>query len=244
MKGYIRQIETMGIHDGPGIRTVFFLQGCPLRCLYCHNPEMLERSKEEEYEYTPEQVLSIALQYKNYYGEDGGVTFSGGEPLLQTEFLIACISLLKEHDIHTVLDTSGGVIQPALSTLLELVDLVIYDVKAVEQEEYEAITNFKQEITIQFLERTQAVQKPLWIRQVIVPGINDTLEHMDKLTRYVSAIQNIKKIELLPYHTFGTIKYERLKLKYPLNGTPAMDVKRCVDLENYLFETMSKIELF
>lgn len=240
MTGYIKQIETMGIHDGPGIRTIFFMQGCPLRCLYCHNPEMLEYSIEEQESYTPKQVLEIVLRYKNYYGPLGGVTFSGGEPLLQSEFILTCVLLLKEHGITTAIDTAGSVINSFTRTLLEKIDLIIYDVKAVDDQEFELITRCKQDTTKRFLDLVQSLDKPLWIRQVIIPGLNDDMNHIKKLANYLNAIKNIKKIELLPYHTFGEAKYEKLGIDYPLKDKPPMGKDKCREFESYL---MSNVKL-
>lgn len=239
MLGYIKQIETMGIHDGPGIRTIFFFQGCPMRCLYCHNPEMLKFTKENPY--TPEQVLEIALKYKHYYGTNGGVTFSGGEPLGQSEFLLECIRLLKQYDIHTTLDTAGSVINGYTKDIIESVDLIIYDVKAVEKDEYESITKFKQKNTLTFLELCQELDKPLWIRHVIVPDINDDLEHIIQLSEYLMPLHHIELIELLPYHTFGISKYKKINITYPLQGTPAMDIIECNKLQEQLNELSQKV---
>lgn len=241
INGYIKQVETMGVHDGPGIRTIFFMQGCPLRCLYCHNPEMFEFIKENPY--TPLDVLNIALKYKNYYGNDGGVTFSGGEPLGQSEFLIECLKLMRQKNIHTAIDTAGSVFNNFTKEILELVDLVIYDVKAVNRNEYEAITNFKQNNTIEFINMCQQYNKKLWIRQVIVPGINNNVEHINKLGSYLKNIKNIDKIELIPYHKMGISKYTSLNIKYPLPETPAMSIIECNKLQEKLDKLLEKVSI-
>lgn len=233
MKGSISSIETMGLVDGPGIRLVFFLQGCPLRCLFCHNPETWERV--EKTMMSPEEVLKKVLRYKNYFGEDGGVTFSGGEPLYQSTFLLETLKLLKENGIHTVIDTSGvSNYEGNKEEILKYVDLVLWDVKAIDEEGYKKMTGLSIKESLDFLELCQRLNKKMWIRQVIVPGINDTKEYILRLKEFLKPLKNIEKIELLPYHTMGIEKYKNLGLKYRLSGVEAMDKDRCKELETLL----------
>lgn len=229
--GYLNSIETMGLVDGPGIRFVVFLQGCPLRCLFCHNPETWK--KKSDFQVTPDQLLKRILKYKNYFHQTGGVTFSGGEPLMQPEFLLEVLKKCKENGIHTCLDTSG-VGNGDYEELLSYVDLVLYDVKALSVEKYQEMTGNSIDASLQFLEACQKRSTKLWIRQVIIPGINDTEEYILKLKSYLSSIQNIEKIELLPYHTMGIEKYQELSLTYRLNGVPAMDPDQCKKLYELL----------
>lgn len=232
MKGYINSIETMGLVDGPGIRFVVFMQGCQLRCLYCHNPETWK--KESELELTANELVKRILRYKNYFGEDGGVTFSGGEPLLQPEFLIETLKLCKQCNIHTCLDTAGfGV--GHYEEILKYTDLVIMDVKALDVKEYQSMTGQKIDESLRFLNVCQKMNKKMWIRQVIVPGINDTEENVLQLKEFVSKLKNVEKVELLPYETLGVPKYEKLKIPYRLENVSAMDKKRCQELYS-LFE--------
>jgi len=230
MIGYINKIETMGLVDGPGIRTVVFMQGCALRCLFCHNPETWELKKGEEY--TPLALFQKLKRYKSYYGKDGGVTFSGGEPLLQSEFLIETCKLLKEENINICLDTSG--VGTNTSEVLDLIDLVIFDVKAIDDIGYNKMTGLHINKSLEFLEMCQKKNKKLWIRQVIVPGINDNEEYILKLAKFLKNIKNIEKIELLPYHTMGVGKYKELGLDYPLKSVESMDKIRCNELEQLL----------
>jgi len=234
MVGYINKIETMGLVDGPGIRTVVFMQGCALRCLFCHNPETWELKKGDEY--TPLALASKIKRYKNYYGEDGGVTFSGGEPLLQSEFLIETCKLLKEENINICLDTSG--VGTNIDEVLDLVDLVIFDVKAIDDVGYSKMTGLSINKSLAFLDLCQKKNKKLWIRQVIIPGINDTKEYIMKLADFLKNVQNIEKIELLPYHTMGVNKYKDLNINYPLKDTESMDKIRCKELEKLLVENI------
>ncbi|MBQ7797880.1 MAG: pyruvate formate lyase-activating protein [Clostridia bacterium] len=231
MLGKITDIETMGSADGPGVRLVLFLSGCKLRCLYCHNPETWNK---EGFRRTisSEEVLKTFNKYKVYYGEKGGVTFSGGEPLMQSEFVLQTTRLLKQHNIHVALDTSG--VGEDYDELLKLVDLVILDVKAIDEDEYKMLTGRSLDDFNEFLDKCQKLNKNLWIRQVIVPNINDDEEHVLKLKDFVNKLTNVERVELLPYHTMGVNKYKEMGLKYRLEGTPDMDVARCKELEKLL----------
>lgn len=235
MIGYINKIETMGLVDGPGIRTVVFMQGCALRCLFCHNPETWELKK--GLEYTPLTLVNQIKRYKSYYGEDGGVTFSGGEPLLQSEFLIETCKLLKEENINICLDTSG--VGTNINEVLDLVDLVIFDVKALDDNSYNKMTGLKINKSLEFLDLCQKKNKKLWVRQVIIPGINDTEEYILKLAEFLKNIKNLEKIELLPYHTMGVSKYKELNIDYPLNEVDSMDKIKCEELQNKLINILN-----
>lgn len=230
MIGYISKIETMGLVDGPGIRIVFFLQGCPLRCSFCHNPEMWT-PKNHVLEMTPQEVVSTILKYKNYFGENGGVTFSGGEPLFQDQFLLETLKLCKKEHINTALDTSG--VGNNSSLILDYVDLVILDIKAIDEDNYFKITNYKMDQFNQFIRLCKEKNKKLWIRQVIIPGVNDSQEYVLNLKEYLKPY-HVEKIELLPYHTMGISKYHELNIKYRLENVRAMDKKRCQELEKIL----------
>lgn len=231
-KGYISSIETMGLVDGPGIRIVFFLQGCPLRCLFCHNPETW--SKVGGIEMTPTEVVEKIKKYKNYFGEEGGVTFSGGEPLMQKEFLLETLKLCKQNNINTALDTSG--VGTDYEEILKYTDLVIWDVKAYEKEAYKKMTGMDIDLSLKFLETCQKLNKKMWIRQVIVPGINDTNEYIIGLKEFLKKLKNIEKKELLPYETLGVHKYKELNIPYRLEGVKPMNVERCNELNKLLNE--------
>ncbi len=232
MKGRINSIETLGTLDGPGLRFVVFLQGCKLRCLYCHNPETWAEIGESQIIDSAELVEKIE-KYKNYFGRDGGVTFSGGEPLLQPEFLLECLRLCKERNIHTVLDTAGVGFGDYVE-ILKYVDLVILDIKAVHEDEYKHITGQSMDKFNQFVEICQKLDKKLWLRQVIVPGINDDKEHIKKLKDFASSISNVEKIELLPYKTIGVHKYKQLNMKYRLEGVEELSQDKLKELNYYL----------
>lgn len=230
--GNVNSVESMGLVDGPGIRFVVFMQGCFLRCAYCHNPETWNLNGTAE-KYTPEKLVNKILRYKNYFGTDGGVTFSGGEPLLQPEFLIECLKLLKKNGIHTALDTSG-VGYGDYNKILDLVDLVILDVKACDETAYKNLTGLEMTKFNKFVEVLNTKPCKVWIRQVIVPNLNDTKENIKNLKKFVKNIKNVKKIELLPYKTMGVHKYEELKIPYKLATVPEMDEEKLSKLEKYL----------
>ena len=230
--GNISSIESMGLVDGPGIRYVVFLQGCELRCLYCHNPETWDKDKECQ-RMTPEELVKKIVRFKSYFGRTGGVTFSGGEPLLQPKFLLECLKLCKKEGINTALDTAG-VGFGDYDKILLLTDLVILDLKAVSEEDYKNITGQPMIRFKKFLADCQRLNKKLWIRQVIVPGINDNEENIKKIKDFVSQLRNVEKVELLPYKTIGVHKYEDLKIKYRLEGVPDMDEGKCKELEKLL----------
>ena len=229
--GNINSFETMGLVDGPGVRFVVFMQGCPLRCAYCHNPEMWN-AKEAKIQMTPEELLKKVLRYKVYFKNDGGVTVSGGEPLLQAKFVEEFFKLCKQNNIHTCLDTSG--FGENYETLLDYCDLVILDVKELDANKYEKLVGKKIEKFKKFLQICQEKGKKMWLRQVIVPNYNDTKESVLKLKEFAKDLTNIEKLELLPYHDMAKNKYKKLGLEYRLKDVPPMDKKKCKDLERLL----------
>ena len=232
VKGKISSIETLGTLDGPGVRFVAFLQGCKLRCKYCHNPETWNIDAEVE-TITPQGLVEKVEKYKNYLGSNGGVTFSGGEPLLQPEFLLECLKLCKEKNIHTCLDTAG-VGFGDYSEILKYTDLVILDIKAVEEDEYLELTGQPIKFFKEFLSQAIKEDKKFWLRQVIVPTINDDEEHILKLKQFASSIPNVEKVELLPYKTIGVYKYKDLNLPYRLEGIEELNENKLKELNKIL----------
>lgn len=230
--GKISSEESMGLVDGPGIRYVVFLQGCKLRCVYCHNPETWD-TVGESYKVSAQELVDKICRYKPFFGDDGGVTFSGGEPLLQPEFLLECLKLCKKYNIHTVLDTAG-VGFGEYKEILKYTDLVILDIKAVDEDDYKKITGYKMTEFKNFLDECQTQNKQLWLRQVIVPTINDTKQSVLELKEFAKTIKNVQKIELLPYKTLGSIKYKNLGIKERLKGVPEMNEEQCKNLQKLL----------
>lgn len=235
--GYLHSIETMGLLDGPGIRTVFFLQGCPLRCQFCHNPDTQEFSQRRPIEV--EEVLQIASRYRTYYGEDGGVTFSGGEPLAQPKFVYEALKALKAEGYDTCVDTSSVVSPKALREIVPYVDHFLLDIKEFTPEAFEELTAVKMDHLHNFIEviREGNFHGKLWIRHVMVPGRTDTEAHMDMFVETIEPLRPwIERIEILPYHVMGKDKYKQLGRPYPLEGVAPMDKDEAKKLEAYARE--------
>ena len=237
IKGSINKIETFGLVDGPGIRTVIFMSGCKLRCKYCHNPEMWQM---QEPNYTPKELVDIIIRNKPYFKRNnGGVTFSGGEPLLQSKFLIETCKLLKKEDIHIALDTSG-VGNGYYDEILTHIDLVLLDIKHITKEGYQDLTNYEIDESKEFIKVLNKSGKPVIIRQVIVPNIMDNEEYLLGLKEQLKEINNIQKIEFLPYHTLAKEKYKDLDIEYPFKHIEAMDKDKCQKLYNKFIEMINK----
>lgn len=234
VKGKIAKIETMGMLDGPGIRTIVFMQGCILRCAYCHNPALLSLSGGTEY--TPQELLDKIIKFKPYYKKNGGVTVSGGEPLIQTEFLIEFFRLCKQNGISTCLDTSG-VGYGNFDELLKYVDYCLLDIKQVDPKEFKKLTLVEKDKIIPFHQALAKTNVKVWIRQVIMPNYNDNEEYLHALLFEVLKIKNVEKVEFLPYHTMATPTYDELNMEYRLKDMPAMDAKKCSELQKKFVKT-------
>ena len=237
--GYVRKLETMGMVDGPGIRTIAFLSGCPLRCLFCHNPDMWKSDPADKT--TVGELVAKLKRYKPYYKDSGGVTFCGGEPLNQPEFLYEAMKACKEEGIHTVLDTSGFGRIDTFEDILSVTDLVLYDIKGLVDEKYRKMTGVPIKVTKEFLRIAQEKAVPLWLRIVIIPGINDTYEYMDDLASYIAPLKYIDRIDILPYHTMGVNKYDDIDMEYPLEGVPAMNKEIAMDMQDYLYKKVDEL---
>ena len=226
MQGSINSIESFGLVDGPGLRCLVFMNGCKLRCKYCHNPEMwcMQASN-----YTVSELVTKILRYKPYFKNNGGVTFSGGEPLLQAPFLVEVMKELKKENVHICLDTSG-VGNGNYKKILELTDLVLFDVKYANKEKYKELTGLEIEESENFITELNNQNKPVWIRQVVVPGMMDTEEYLKSLKEYLKKINNVQRIDFLPYHNMGKEKYDKLGIKYPFDNIPSMDKEKCHEL--------------
>ena len=225
--GYIHSTENFGTVDGPGLRFVVFAQGCPLRCLYCHNPDTWT-PKVANSTYSPERLMDEVLRYKSFI-ENGGVTFSGGEPLMQAPFVDAFFRLCKANNIHTALDTSGFYLNDSVKAVLKQTDLVLLDIKSIDAEQHVSLTKVPVQDTLKFLDYLQEIGKPTWIRHVVVPGYTDDDLLLERLASFLKQYSIIEKVELLPYHTMGSQKYEALGMEEPLVGVPKLPAER---LEN------------
>lgn len=238
MTASVDSIESMGMVDGPGIRTVIFFNGCKLRCKYCHNPEMWIKKNDN---YTKEELFQKIIRNKNYFGNNGGVTFSGGEPLLHIDFLIELSKMLKEENINICLDTAGVGIGK-YNELLPFIDLVILDIKHVLKEEYLYLTGSQLNEVEKFIESCNKCHKKMWIRQVVIPDFNDTYEYMDNLVEYLKKINNIEKVEFLPFHRLGKEKYDALNISYPFNDKSDMCEEKSYNLYEYFLKKYNEKE--
>lgn len=234
IKGKIHSIETMGLVDGPGIRFVVFMQGCNIRCAYCHNPDTW--TKDGGQQYTPYELVEKIKKYRTYFeASGGGVTFSGGEPLLQGDFLIETLKLCKESGIHTAIDTAG-VGNGNYKEILKYTDLVLFDIKHIDAEKYEDLVKHSMDESLKFLKAVQESNTKMWIRHVVVPGVTDSKEHLIKVKEFIDTLKNVEKVELLPYHVLGCNKYEVMGVKYRLEGVEPMDKEKLKEMENEIFK--------
>ena len=232
MLGSISSIETLTSVDGPGIRTIVFMSGCKKRCLYCHNPEMFKMSKPN---YSDIDLVNKLIRYKNYFKRGGGITFSGGEPLLQTDFLISICKKLKKENIHIAIDTAGD-FNGNIKELLKYVDLVILDIKHTTKKEYEFLTKSKMKKVEEFIKILNEANVSVGLRQVIIPGFNDNLKYLKSLKEYIKKIKNVCDITFIPYHKLGFEKYLELGFDYPMDKVFEMDPSECQELYKKFLE--------
>ena len=208
----------MGTYDGPGLRLVVFLQGCPFRCLYCANPDTI--SSEGGKQTDTEEIVKMAVSQKPFFGRRGGVTFSGGEPTVQAKDLSPLFDRLHEEGINICLDTNGGVWNNDVEELLGKTDLVLLDVKQINPERHESLTGRSNTQTLKTAQWLEEHKKPFWLRYVLVPGISDFEEDIRALGEHFKGYRMLQRVEILPYHTLGIHKYESLGQEYLLKETP------------------------
>jgi pyruvate formate lyase activating enzyme len=223
MTGKIHSFESFGTVDGPGVRFVVFFKGCPLRCKYCHNPDTWTMDGAEEY--TVDQIFNQAIRYKNYWGKDGGITITGGEPLAQMDFAIELLKKFHEAGIHTAVDTSGFIFNPDDSQsvkqheeLIKYADLFLLDIKQIYPDAHKELTGQSNSHTLAFAKWLSDHDKHMWIRHVLVPGITTDEKELRDLRSFLDTLKTVDNIEVLPYHTLGKVKYEKLGIKYRLEG--------------------------
>lgn len=210
----VHSVESLGTFDGPGIRLVLFLQGCNFKCLYCANPDTIEMKVAKPM--SVEEIVQMARNQRPYFGRKGGITVSGGEPLLQARELIPVFKALKEDGFNTCIDTNGSVLTSAAKELMEYTDLVLLDIKQMDEAAHQALTAVKNQLTLRFASYLHSINKPVWVRYVLVPGYSDKEEHLHKLGHFTEAMNNVEKIEIQPYHKLGKHKYEALGWEYQL----------------------------
>lgn len=225
MIGRIHSLESFGTVDGPGIRFLAFFQGCPMRCQFCHNPDTWAVDGAVQYEWTAEQLLDEVRRYRNFI-KSGGVTCTGGEPLMQADFLFEFMQMCKADGFHTALDTSGVIFNDKARRVLEYTDLVLLDIKTLDDGIHKAYTGHTRTNNQAFLDYLEETAKPTWIRHVVVPGITDNDSRLTALARHLQQYSCVERVEILPYHTMGHYKYEELGIPYPLEGVPALSDER------------------
>lgn len=232
LKGRVHSIQSLGAVDGPGVRFVLFMQGCPLRCGCCHNPDTWDFRGGEEW--TAEQIVSKAERFKEYFGKEGGITISGGEPLLQAEFAEKVFSLCKEKGINTCLDTSGCVLNVQVEKLLSVTDRVLLDVKYTSAKHYKDFVGCDFEQVLSFLEYLNNHKIPTTLRQVIIPTLNDTKENILKLKEIAKANSNVDKIELLPFKKLCQMKYDKLGIEFPFKDIEEPSKEKMSELQSLI----------
>ena len=233
----VHSYESMGTYDGPGLRLVVFLQGCPFRCLYCANPDTIAFDGGDSTE--PEHIINMAVSQKPFFGRRGGVTFSGGEPTAQAKDLIPVVKGLKEQGINVCIDTNGGIWNPAVEELIREVDLVLLDIKQINPERHLALTERSNEQTLQTAQWLEDNGKPFWLRYVLVPGISDFEEDIRALGEHFKDYKMLQRVEILPYHTLGIHKYETMGQEYKLKDTKTntpQQLDRALALFNEYFD--------
>lgn len=244
-KGIVHSLETFGSVDGPGVRFVVFLQGCNMRCKYCHNPETWCLDGGEEW--SADKLFEKVYKYRNYWGknmEEGGVTVSGGEPLLQIDFVIEFFKLLKAKGVHTTLDTSG---QPfsgdeswmaKFDELIKYTDLIMLDLKEIDDEKHKRLTGYSNKNILQMAEYLSEKGVPMWIRHVLVPGVTDDEAGLREMAQFISKLKTVEKVENLPYHSLGLFKWEKLNIKYPLEGVSSPSPEEVAKADSILINNV------
>ncbi|MEE1114417.1 MAG: pyruvate formate-lyase-activating protein [Eubacterium sp.] len=240
LTGRVHSLESFGSVDGPGVRYVIFLQGCNLRCRFCHNPDTWSLTGTSVREMTADELIRTAYRYRTYWGKNGGITVSGGEPLLQIDFLIELFRKAKEKKIHTVLDTAGQPFtreEPFFSKIQELMkytDLVMLDIKQIDDAMHRELTGRTNSNILDFAKWLDEIGKPVWIRHVLVPGGSDNDELLHRLRAFLDTLHNVERTEILPYHTLGAFKWKSLGIPYPLEGVDPPTKERVRNAEEIL----------
>lgn len=245
MKGRIHSLESFGTVDGPGTRFVVFVQGCPMRCAYCHNPDTWEVNAGTLME--PTEIIEQYDRNAAFYQNGGGLTVTGGEPLLQVDFLIDLFTLAKEKGIHTCIDSSGIAFNrnnapflAKMDKLMTLTDLVMLDIKHIDPEKHKELTSQENKNILDFAKYLDEKGVDMWIRHVVVPGITDDDKYLFELGYFIGQFKNLKALDVLPYHTMGVVKYEKLGMEYKLKGVPAMDKDTVITKKQVVMEGIKK----
>ena len=242
MKGQIHSIESFGSVDGPGIRFVVFFKGCPMRCKYCHNHDTWEMTGGQEM--TVDEIIAGYNRNKSFY-KNGGITATGGEPLMQIDFVTELFKKCHQEGIHTCLDTSGITFTPnntdKFDQLIKYTDLVMLDIKHIDPQKHIDLTSQKNDNILAFARYLDNNNIPMWIRHVVVPTITDDEKYLFQLGEFIGSLKNVKALDVLPYHTMGAKKYEALGMKYPLEGIEAMDKAKAIECKKIIIKGFKKV---
>lgn len=245
MQGRIHSLESFGTVDGPGTRFVVFVQGCPMRCAYCHNPDTWGMDGGTMME--PSEIIEQYEKNRPFYANGGGLTVTGGEPLMQPDFLIELFSLAKEKNIHTCIDSSGIAFHPQneafmtkMDKLMSITDLVMLDIKHIDPEKHKELTQQPNENILKFAAYLDDKHVDMWIRHVVVPGITDDDKYLFDLGYFIGQFGNLKALDVLPYHTMGEKKYESLGMEYKLKGVPPMDQNTLLEKKKVILDGLKQ----
>lgn len=238
MEGYIHQLESFGCADGPGSRFIIFFAGCGLRCKYCHNPDTWKMTDGKLY--TVDQLVTEAMSCQSYWGKKGGVTVSGGEPLMQIDFLIELFKKFKELGVNTCIDTAGGPFTKEgpwfekFKELMNYTDILLMDIKHIDEDEHVKLTGRTGKNIREMFAYLDEIKKPVWIRHVLVPGITDNDEYLTKTRDYIRTLGNVERVEVLPYHGLGAMKYKSLGIDYELKDLESPSAERVANAKTIL----------
>ena len=247
MEAYLHSTESFGTVDGPGVRFVIFLQGCPMRCKYCHNPDTWEMHAGER---RSAESLIEEYEHNRAFYKNGGITVSGGEPLMQIDFLLELFGLAKEKDIHTCIDTSGIAYHPGdteynrkLDALLTMTDLVMLDIKHMDPSAHRELTGQDNEGILAFAHYLDEKEIPIWIRHVVVPGITDDADALRRLGQFIGTLSHVKALDVLPYHTMGVTKYKGMGIPYPLEGVEPATKEQAAKAKEIILDAYRRVRL-
>lgn len=236
----LHSVESLGTYDGPGVRLVFFTQGCNFKCKYCANPDTIDKTGESRL-FNYDELMNLARSQRPFFGKRGGITMSGGEPLMQAKAIAPFFRMLQEEGFNTCIDTNGSYITEDVKELLEYTNLVLLDIKEIDEQAHINIAGASNKATLRFAKHLHEINKPVWARYVLVPGYTDSEEHLHALGKFLQPMKNIEKLEIQPYHKLGVHKYESLGWKYELENVPQNTPEQLIKAKEILTEYIDEV---
>ena len=236
----LHSVESLGTYDGPGVRLVLFTQGCNFKCKYCANPDTIDKTGESRL-FNYDELMNLARSQRPFFGKRGGITMSGGEPLMQAKAIAPFFRMLQEEGFNTCIDTNGSYITEDVKELLEYTDLVLLDIKEIDEQAHIDIAGASNKATLRFAKYLNEINKPVWARYVLVPGYTDSEEHLHALGRFLQPMKNIEKLEIQPYHKLGVHKYESMGWKYELENVPQNTPEQLIKAKEILSEYIDEV---